>query len=86
MLTRQFSPKVAHKGRDKEKITAIYCLWMVDTEWGRVEVKKKTTLRLKLYIQYEVSVRLLASVCMNRYFHRLLISSYHMHIRSLFIN
>ena len=25
-LTRQFSPKVAHKGRHKEKITAIYCL------------------------------------------------------------
>ena len=33
-LTRQFSPKVAHKGRDKEKITAIYCLWMVDNKRG----------------------------------------------------
>ena len=34
-LTRQFSPKVAHKGRDKEKITPIYYLWMVDNERGR---------------------------------------------------
>ena len=31
-LTRQFSPNVAHKGGDKEKITAIYCLWMVDNK------------------------------------------------------
>ena len=30
MLTRQFSPIVTHKSRDKEKITAIYCLWMVE--------------------------------------------------------
>ena len=29
-LTRQFSPKVAHKGETfKEKITAIYCLCIV---------------------------------------------------------
>ena len=28
-------PEVAHKGGDKEKITAIYCLWMVDNERGR---------------------------------------------------
>ena len=34
-LTRQFSPKVAHKDRDKEKITAIYFLWMVDNKRGR---------------------------------------------------
>ena len=34
MLTRQLLPKVAHKGRHKEKITAIYCLWMVDNKWG----------------------------------------------------
>ena len=33
-LTRQFSPKVTHKGGDKEKITAIHCLWMVDNERG----------------------------------------------------
>ena len=36
-------------------------------------------------IQYEVSVQLPVFVCMDHYFHRLLISSYHMHIRSLFI-
>ena len=43
MLTRQFSPKVAHKGRDKEKITAIYCLWMIDNkrEGERVIAKKE---------------------------------------------
>ena len=35
MLLRQFLPKVTHKGGDKEKITAIYSLWMVDDEWGR---------------------------------------------------
>ena len=34
-LKRQFWPEVAHKGRNKEKITAIYCLWMVDNERGR---------------------------------------------------
>ena len=34
-LTRQFSSKVAHKDGDKEKITAIYCLWMVDNKRGR---------------------------------------------------
>ena len=34
-ITRQFSSKVAHKSRDKEKITAIYCLWMADNERGR---------------------------------------------------
>ena len=33
-LTRQFSPKVAHKNGDKEKITAIYCLWMVNNKRG----------------------------------------------------
>ena len=37
-------------------------------------------------IQYEVTVPLPVFVSMNHYFHRLLISSYHMHIRSLFIN
>ena len=47
--------------------------------------KKKKTLRLN-YIQYEASVQLLAFVCMNHYFHRLLISSKHMHVRRLFIN
>ena len=26
--------RVAHKVRDKEKITAIYCLWMVDNKQG----------------------------------------------------
>ena len=35
MLTRQFSPKVANKDRDKEKTITIYCLWMVDNERGR---------------------------------------------------
>ena len=35
MFTRQFSPKVAHKSRDKENITAIYCLRMIDNERGR---------------------------------------------------
>ena len=35
MLKRQFSPKVAHKGKDKENITAMYGLWMVDNERGR---------------------------------------------------
>ena len=34
MLKIQFSPKVAHKGQDKQKITAIYCLWMADDERG----------------------------------------------------
>ena len=34
-LTRQFSPKVAHKGRDKKKITTIYCLWMTNNQRGR---------------------------------------------------
>ena len=33
-LKRQFSPKVAHKGKDKEKITAIYCTGMVDNKGG----------------------------------------------------
>ena len=41
MLTRQFSPKVAHKSRDKEKITAIYCLLMVDNERGESGNEKK---------------------------------------------
>ena len=34
---------VAHNDRDKEKITAIYCLWMVDNkrgESGRVSGQK----------------------------------------------
>ena len=34
-VERQISPKVAHKGRDKVKITVIYCIWMVDNERGR---------------------------------------------------
>ena len=41
MLTKQFSPKIAHKGRDKEKITAIYCLWMVDNKRASDSVKRK---------------------------------------------
>ena len=35
------------------------------------------------HIQYEVSAQLPAFVCMNHYFHRLLISTLQMHIRSL---
>ena len=42
MLTRQFSPKVTHKRRHKEKITAIYCPWMVDNEWGTDRDSEKT--------------------------------------------
>ena len=34
-LTRQYSPKVAHKSRDNEKITTIYCFRMADDERGR---------------------------------------------------
>ena len=33
-LTRQFSFKVAHEDSDKKKITAIYCVWMVDNKQG----------------------------------------------------
>ena len=48
--------------------------------------KKKKNIRLKLH-QYEVSVQLPAFICMNHYFHRLLISSYnHIHIQRLLIN
>ena len=35
MLKRQFSPKVAEKGKDKKEITAIYYLWMADNERER---------------------------------------------------
>ena len=49
MLTRQFLTKVAHKSRDKEKITAIYCLWMADYKWGESGNAEKQTLRLKLH-------------------------------------
>ena len=41
MLTRQFLPEVGHKGRDKEKITAIYCLWMVDNKRRASDSEKK---------------------------------------------
>ena len=60
---------------------------MADNERGeRVEVKKKTFKVEITLFQYEVSVQLLAFVCMNHYFHRLLISSQHMYIRRLFTN
>ena len=41
MLTRQFSPEVAHKSRDKEKVTAIYCLCMADDGRGESGNEKK---------------------------------------------
>ena len=31
----EFSPKVTQKGKSKKKITAIYCLWMIDNERGK---------------------------------------------------
>ena len=37
--------------------------------------KKNENFKVELYIQYEASVQLLAFVCMNHYFHKLLISS-----------
>ena len=40
---------------------------------GKSGNEKRKTLRLNF--QYEASVQLLASFCMNHYFHRLLISS-----------
>ena len=49
MLTRQVSLKVAHKGGDKEKITAIYCFWMVYNERGESDSEETKLLRLKSY-------------------------------------
>ena len=52
-------PKIGHKGRDKEKITAIYCLWMVDSERGREwqlkkeNVKTKITFNIKCQYNYQ---------------------------------
>ena len=47
-LKIQFSPKVAHKGKDKEKITAIYRLWMADNERGREWQWKKEKWKTKI--------------------------------------
>ena len=50
MLTRQFSPKVAHKSRDKEEITAIYCPgWLIMNDGGESGNEETKTLRLKLH-------------------------------------
>ena len=46
-------------------------------------IAKKENFKAEIIIQYEVSVQLPAFVCMNHYFHRLLISPQQMHIRSL---
>ena len=73
-LTRQFSPKVAHKDRDKEKITAITV-----SEWLIINGGESGSEEIKMwdenYIRYEVSVQLAAFVCTKYYFHRLLTSS-----------
>ena len=52
MLTRQFSPKVAHKGRDKAKITAIYCFWMVDNERERKKENFEAEITYGMKCQY----------------------------------
>ena len=64
-----FLPKLTHKGRHKEKISAMYYLWMVDNERGRgggggggLLVKKKNV-RQKLYLT--LSLITITSRCLH---------------------
>ena len=52
MLKTQFSPRVADIGKDTEKITAIYCLWMVDNEGGESGSEKKTKVIFSIKSQH----------------------------------
>ena len=56
-LQDNFSPNVAHKSRDKEKITAIYCLWMVDSEGGRESGSEKKKENFKAEITFNIKCR-----------------------------
>ena len=66
--SRPKSPTKLETKRKLQQFTASGWLIMNGGESGN---GKKKTLRLT-YIQYEVSVQLLAFGCMNHYFHRLL--------------